>query len=296
MLCDPVRRRGHNSRREEPLVSDPLDSGATSAGIYDYLLNGGYHTELDRRAAEEMLRLFPEGAALARQNRSFVRRAVRFLGAHSDVRQFVDIGSGYPTGGHVHEIAEKDPLVNRRPVHVVYIDNDLSVVEFGRSLLAEYGTADRHTYICGDFRDPDLWKQVLATGRIDPDKPVCLLAASMLHFIEDAWTPLEAIKRRLCAGSYLLVSHVTDAEGAASETDPQDRSAVDVYTQSTAHYVGVRSREQIERFFHGWQMIEPGLVPLPEWRPEMSEPVGEPADHSRLVGGLARKVRIGGCH
>jgi SAM-dependent methyltransferase len=243
----------------EPRVPDGVDVTRPSiARIYDYLLYGKDNFAVDRAAAEKLMesRLDPRRLSLA--NRAFLRRAVDFL-ARQGIAQYLDLGSGLPTSPSVHEVA-RDVIPTAR---VVYVDHDPIVVAHNDALLA---TRDGVITIRGDIRDPD---SVLAhrplTECLDFRQPVAVLLLGVLHFIshgEDAPAIIAKFRERLAPGSYLVIS-VGTSEGA----DP------DMLAEATQTYAGarmpftLRSRAQILDLFDGFDLVEPGLVSLPEWRP-----------------------------
>jgi SAM-dependent methyltransferase len=248
--------------RYEPRVPDGVDVTRPSiARIYDYLLYGKDNFAVDRAAAEKLMesRLDPRRLSLA--NRGFLRRAVGFL-ARQGIAQYLDLGSGLPTSPSVHEVA-RDTIPGAR---VVYVDHDPIVVAHNDALLA---TRDGVITIRGDIRDPDavLADEALA-GCLDFSQPVAVLVLSVLHFIsheEDASRIIAKFRKRLAPGSYLAVS-VGTSDGA----DPE------MLAEATQTYAGarmpftLRSRSQILDLFDGFDLIEPGLVSLPEWRPEFN--------------------------
>ena len=247
------------ARTYEPRVPNGVDVSRPSiARIYDYLLYGKDNFAVDRAAADKLMesRLDPRRLSLA--NRAFLRRAVDFL-AHQGIAQYLDLGSGLPTSPSVHEVA-RDTIPAAR---VVYVDHDPIVVAHNDALLA---TGDGVTTIRGDIRDPN---SVLAhralTECLDFSQPVAVLLLSVLHFIsqeEDASAIIAKFRERLAPGSYLAIS-VGTSDGA----DP------DMLAEATQTYAGarmpfmLRSRAQILDLFDGFNLVEPGLVSLPEWRP-----------------------------
>jgi S-adenosyl methyltransferase len=250
------------TRKHEPRVPDGVDVTRPSiARIYDYLLYGKDNFAVDRAAAEKLMesRLDPRRLSLA--NRAFLVRAVRFL-ADQGIAQYLDLGSGLPTSPSVHEVA-RDTVPDAR---VVYVDHDPIVVVHNDALLA---TRDGVITIRGDIRDPDsiLANEALASC-IDFGQPVAVLLFSVLHFInheEDAPAIVASFRKRMAPGSYLAVS-VGTSDGA----DP------DMLAEATQTYAGarmpftLRSRQQIMDLFDGFDLVEPGLVSLPEWRPEFN--------------------------
>jgi O-methyltransferase involved in polyketide biosynthesis len=250
------------ARDYEPRVPDGVDVTRPSiARIYDYLLYGKDNFAVDRAAADKLMesRLDPRRLSLA--NRAFLYRAVRFL-ARQGVAQYLDLGSGLPTSPSVHEVA-RDVIPGAR---VVYVDHDPIVVRHNDALLA---TRDGVITIRGDIRDPDaiLADEALAAC-IDFSRPVAVLLLSVLHFIsleEDAPGIVARFRERMAPGSYLAVS-VGTSDGA----DPE------MLAEATQTYAGarmpftLRSQAQIMDLFAGFDLVEPGVVSLPEWRPEFN--------------------------
>jgi O-methyltransferase involved in polyketide biosynthesis len=248
------------AREYEPRVPDGVDVTRPSiARIYDYLLYGKDNFAVDRAAADKLMesRLDPRRLSLA--NRAFLYRAVRFL-ARQGIAQYLDLGSGLPTSPSVHEVA-REVIPGAR---VVYVDHDPIVVRHNDALLA---TRDGVITIRGDIRDPGaiLAGEALAAC-IDFGQPVAVLLLSVLHFIsieEDAPGIVARFRERMAPGSYLAVS-VGTSEGA----DPE------MLAEATQTYAGarmpftLRSRAQIMDLFAGFDLVEPGVVSLPEWRPE----------------------------
>ncbi len=258
------------ARKYEPRVPDGVDVTRPSiARIYDYLLYGKDNFAVDRAAAEKLMesRLDPRRLSLA--NRAFLTRAVGFL-ARRGIAQYLDLGSGLPTSPSVHEVA-RNTVPSAR---VVYVDHDPIVVAHNDALLA---TRDGVITIRGDIRDPDtvLTNKALLTC-IDFSQPVAVLLLSVLHFIsheEDAPGIVARFRERMAPGSYLAIS-----VGTSDDADP------DMLAEATQTYAGarmpftLRSRAQILDLFDGFDLVEPGVVSLPEWRPEFN------TDRTRLKG------------
>jgi hypothetical protein len=253
------------------------------ARVYDYLLGGKDNFEADRAAAEQGLKANPNSRIPPRENRAFLRRAVRYLAAEAGIRQFLDIGTGIPTAPNVHQVAQEVAPDAR----VVYVDNDPIVLAHARALLTS-GPQGRTEYIDADLRDVDA---ILNSARLretlDFSQPVGLLLIAIMHFVGDAddpYTLVESLLAALPSGSYLALSHLT------GDFDAQAWEGVAAVYRRSGVTMQVRSRPQIERFFAGLDMIEPGLQVLPRWR---SDPADEPSTASdtqvSVYGGVARK-------
>ncbi|MEU7913384.1 SAM-dependent methyltransferase [Microbispora bryophytorum] len=247
-----------------------IDAGIPNpARMYNYFLGGKDNFAADREAAERVMQVAPEAPALARRNRAFLRRAVRHLVAEAGIRQFVDIGTGLPTEGSVHEVAhEMDP-----GVRVAYVDNDPVVLAHSRALLS--GTAAATVTVQGDLRRPE---EILADPElrslIDLAEPVAILLVAVVHFLSDDDKPAELVARlreSVAPGSHLVLTHVTDEERAGAARD-----GAAVYRRASSG-ITLRSREQIHELFDGFQLIEPGLVPLDDWRPDDENPLARRA-------------------
>jgi hypothetical protein len=259
-----------------------IDTGKASvARVYDYWLGGTHNFQADRDAARALIAVNPEARGFARENRAFLARAVRLLAA-SGVRQFLDIGSGIPTQGNVHEIAQAVAPGAR----VVYADIDPVAVAHGKAILSGAGSA---VSIMGDLREP---AKILASPEvgelIDFGQPVGLLLGSVLHFIaddEDPWGIVAVLSERLVSGSYLVISHFT-SEGRSAELTAAYEKA---YSRSVAAQGVARSRAGIARFFDGFDLIEPGLVFPPAWRPEPTAEVPADLGNFAVLAGVGRK-------
>ena len=248
------------------------------ARIYDFLLGGKDNFAADRLAARELLEAVPDAAIAARDNRAFLGRAVRFLAREAGIRQFLDIGTGLPTGGNVHEIAhEADPLAR-----VVYVDNDPMVIVHANALLVTEPTVSA---VYGDLRYPRQLLAMLAVrSLLDLDEPLAVIMAAVLHFIEDhesPWAIVEEFKSAMAPGSYLALSHVT---GDGIGEDARHRAA-EIYRSASAPGVA-RTHAQVARFFNGLDLLAPGLVSVADWRPAAGHTRREPA---LFYGGIGRK-------
>jgi hypothetical protein len=229
------------------------------ARMYDYYLGGKDNYESDRRAAEEIYTQIPDLPEIARNNRAFLQRAVRAF-AEAGIRQFIDVGTGLPTQGNVHEIAQQVDSASR----VVYVDNDPIVLAHARALLIS-DPRGATAYIDADLRDPDtIFRHPDLRNLIDFDQPVGLLMIAVLHFItdeEDPWGLVSRYRSYLPGGSHLAIAHAT------SEDRPTEavQKMTDVYKKASAPF-NFRTRKQILALFDGFSLLDPGLVPCPDWR------------------------------
>jgi len=229
--------------------------------IYDFYLGGSHNFEADREAARRAMEFMPGLPKIMQANRAFMRRAVRFAAAEG-ITQFLDIGSGIPTFGSVHEVARAVSPQAR----VMYVDHDPVAVAHSQAVLAGDEHAD---VLAADLRKPrEILDSPQVRGLIDQNRPVALLLVAILHFVEDMDDPYAAVaelRDALAPGSLLVLSHAS-YEGIPL---PPERAegAVDVYKDIRNPLV-MRSRDSIARFFEGYDMVEPGLVPMPHWRPE----------------------------
>jgi hypothetical protein len=238
------------------------------ARIYDYLLGGKDNYPADREVADQVVAIAPVARDVVQDNRAFLRRAVRFLTREAGIRQFIDLGSGLPTQGNVHEIAQAIAPEAR----VVYVDNDAMVVTHSRALLA----GDNTLAVQADLREPGATLgHPEVRELIDFDQPIALLLVAILHFLPDDQDPLGIVARfreALPAGSYLAISHGTRDVPARPDMSAEAMSEMGarverLYQQTTASIV-TRSRAQVERFFDGFELVDPGLVEIQRWRPD----------------------------
>lgn len=247
------------------------------ARIYDYLLDGKDNYEVDQRAGDQLAAAAPEVRIGVRANRAFLQRAVRHV-VGSGVRQILDIGTGLPTSPNVHETAQEVAP----DVRIAYVDNDPIVNAHANALLDRTGETG---VVLADLRDPRAVVDHPDVRRvIDFDEPVALLLVAILHFITDEEEPeriVATLRDALPAGSFLVLSHATG--------DFADRSeAQAVYAKATAT-LNLRSRARVERFFDGFDLIEPGLAQVPFWRPDSPPPAG--SETIGFFGGVAQKAR-----
>jgi hypothetical protein len=241
---------------------------ANPARIYDYLLGGKDNFPVDREVAEQILAIAPVAREITRQNRAFLRRAVRFLAGEAGVRQFIDLGSGLPTQGNVHEIAQAVAPDTR----VVYVDNDPVVVTHGRALLE----GDHTVAVRADLREPEaIVGDPQVQEVIDFDQPIAVLVVSVLHFVTDEHDPFGIVARfrdAVPAGSYLAISHGTKdipvrPDMSAEEMAGMAAEAQRLYERAAVPIVN-RTKAEVERFFEGWDLVDPGLVFIQAWRPD----------------------------
>jgi SAM-dependent methyltransferase len=266
-------------------AQDPTDlppdidlSRPSVARVYDYVLGGKAHFEIDRIAAAAAYEVVPEIGRLAADNRNHLRRAIRFLVAEAGIRQIIDLGSGLPTAGNVHEIAQE----THPGVRVVYVDNDPIVLAHGRALLADDTTT---TVIMADVRNTDtIFDSPELREFIDFDKPFAVIAASILQHLDDhaASAAAERIKARLTPGSYILISNfLYDDEPRALELER-------AFLERGLGTGRFRTWSEQREFFAGLEMVEPGLVYANDWRPDEYTPTDSPV-HTLYAAGVARK-------
>jgi O-methyltransferase involved in polyketide biosynthesis len=261
---------------------------ATAARIYDYLLGGTHNFAADQEAARKTLEQFPLAPAMGRANRAFLRRAVRYL-TEAGVRQFLDIGSGMPTQGNVHEIAQQIAA----DAQVVYVDIDPVAVSESLEILADN---DRATAIHADLRQPQaILDHPLVRKHLDFDQPIALLLMAVLHFVPDddeAHAAVSVLLDALAPGSYLAVSHVaTEGFDLGAANKDSFKRVQAVYRQETATPGGLRTRDQLARFLERSALVDPGLVWITRWRPEADD-VDEFGDDPRRSGWWAGLGKI----
>ncbi|MDG4861423.1 SAM-dependent methyltransferase [Streptomyces sp. T-3] len=245
--------------------------------IYDYYLGGSHNFESDRAAARKAMEFMPGLPKIMQANRAFMRRAVRYA-VDQGVTQFLDIGSGIPTFGNVHEVAQA-ALPGAR---VVYVDHDPVAVAHSEAVLE--GQSDA-VVVAGDLRKP---REILAAREVgellDLDRPVALLLVAVLHFLTDADDPYQAVtelRDALAPGSLLILTHAS-FDGIPLPTE-QAKGTVGVY-EDIRNPLVMRSRDEVARFFEGYEMVEPGLVSMPNWRPETPTDQEDPFAFSGYAG------------
>jgi hypothetical protein len=275
----PVLGRG---LLEPGWAPDAIDTAtAHPARMYDYYLGGRDNYQVDRDAAEEVMAIMPQTRMAARANRAFLGRAVREL-ARLGVRQFLDIGTGIPGPGNTNDVAHEVAPDAR----VVYVDNDPIVLAHAEALLAKADRA-RTTVLGADLRDPD---SILGDARVqavlDFSQPIAVLLVAVLHFVQDHEHPYGVVTRLMQfmpPGSFLAISHAT------GDFDPRTaEDGVRAYTLAGSRFV-TRSRRQVSAFFTGLELLDPGVVQSPYWRPDGEVPPQAASVWS--YAGVARKPR-----
>ena len=251
-----------------------------SARVWNHWLGGKDNYPVDRDTGDRVAERYPDIVTIARAARRFLGRAVTYLAADEGIRQFLDIGTGLPTADNTHQIAQRVAPESR----IVYVDNDPLVLAHARALLTS-SDEGKTAYLDADLRDPD----AILTGAaktLDFDQPVAITLIAILHHIDDYDEAREIVRRLtdpLVSGSYLVVSHSTNAIGGKASDE-----AVARYNQFGRPPVTLRSVDQITGLFDGLELLPPGVVSTPRWRPDVSAVDGEPAEIDQFCG-VARK-------
>jgi hypothetical protein len=250
------------------------------ARVQDYWLGGKDHFAVDRAAGDEAIAALPDMVASVRNTRAFLGRTVRFLAAEAGIRQFLDIGTGIPAASNTHEVAQEAASQAR----VVYVDNDPMVLAHARALLTSHPDG-KTSYVDADLRDVDLILREAGLV-LDFGQPIGVILMAVLQFIPDDADPWAIVARIMAAappGSYLVISHpASDIQASAMAGMAQRLS------QLMRQWVKPRSKEEVGRLFDGLDLVGPGVIRCPEWRPV------NPADasgKSTMWGGVARKPR-----
>lgn len=264
-------------RAPEPDVNAP-----NAARMYDYHLGGAANFAVDRAAIDDILEWLPEGSYYAQCNRGFLARAVRYLVNEAGIDQFLDLGSGVPTVGNVHEIAQKQNPTAR----VAYVDFEPVAVRHARALLRQEG-AERVTVTEADIREPEaVWSSPGVAQLLDPDRPVAVLAVGVLPFIPDGEVHelVAAYREATVPGSYAAVSHIS----RISWTDEQMHRLMEIMRR-TPTPERERSPDEIATLLPGYALVPPGLVPVPQWRPDRA-PSDEEVAQSNCYGAVGRRL------
>jgi hypothetical protein len=274
-----VSTRGGDDVPDAWVPQDVDTSRASIARVYDYLLDGAHNFEVDRELARKGLELLPNLKDAARFNRAFLRRAIQFC-LDQGVRQFLDLGSGVPTVGNVHDVAQRaDPRCR-----VAYVDNEPIAVAHSELMLAGNPNADA---LLADVRTPEsVLNHRVTKNMIDFSQPVAVLMVAVLHSVSDDADPAGIVaqfREAVVPGSYLVLSHGTPDKGSDAL-----KHYVNLYKDSQSP-VFQRPHHEIEALFNGWELQEPGVVFTPEWRPDpLEEHVPDP-ERGFCYAGVALK-------
>ncbi|MGD0554370.1 MAG: SAM-dependent methyltransferase [Streptosporangiaceae bacterium] len=252
-------------------------SVAHPARVYDHLLGGKDNFAADREASEQMVQAYPDIVVAVRANRAFLGRTVRYLSDEAGIRQFLDIGTGIPSASNTHEAAQAAAPESK----VVYVDNDPMVLAHARALLRSAPSGST-SYLHQDLHNVE---EILreAAGFLDFSKPVAVMLLAILHYIPDSDDPYGIVSRLMASlppGSHLVISHA-----AADINSEELAESIRRYNQRSPDQSTPRDRAQVARFFDGLELVPPGLVPIPEWRPAEPAPEGSVS----LWGGVGRK-------
>lgn len=268
--------------------ADVTDSGIDlktevphSARVYDYLLGGKDNFSADRAAAAEITKDWPNLPRSMRANRNFMARVARHLAAEHGIRQFLDIGTGLPTSPNLHEVAQEVAPESR----IAYVDNDPIVLVHARALLTS-NPEGRTTYLDADLRDPDtILESRQLRETLDLDRPIAVTVFAILHFITDdavVQDIIDRLMRPLPPGSILALSMCT-ADSAPEEVN----AGVAAYNANGIPVVA-RDRAEVERFFDGLELLDPGVVLVNHWHADDLAAAVDDA-HVHMYGGIARK-------
>jgi O-methyltransferase involved in polyketide biosynthesis len=245
-----------------------------AARVWNYWMGGKDNYAADRAAGDAVAEVYPDIVTMARQSRQFLIRTVRFLAGEAGIRQFIDIGTGLPTMQNTHEVAQGITPESR----IVYVDNDPLVLVYARALLANTTAEGVTTYVDADFRQPDV---IIAGARevLDFTRPVAVMFMGVLGYVTDVDEMRDIVARVMAVvppGSYLTLWDGTDTGEAVSD------GAVK-YAESGAIPYHLRSPEQLRQCFHGLDLVDPGLVPITQWRPDTTSTID-------AYGAVARKT------
>jgi hypothetical protein len=255
---------------------------AHPARVYDFYLGGKDHFAVDRETGERGLLSWPTVRTATRENRRFLARAVKYLAGEAGIRQFIDIGTGLPTAGNTHEVAQRIAPDSR----ILYADNDPLVLAHARALLTS-APEGRTAYMQADLREPEkILANPLLEEVLDLSKPVALMLVAILHFIADEDDPAGLIATLLAAlppGSYLVATSVT------AEHDPERVHGLERTYREAGMTLQARTADELGRIaFSGLELIPPGVVLVSEWRPGTQDPRPAPAEVG-VYGAVARK-------
>jgi hypothetical protein len=253
---------------------------ANPARVYDYWLGGKDNFAADRALGDAITAVVPTTLIGARANRAFLSRAVQYVAREAGIRQFLDIGTGIPSAGNVHEVAQSVAPESR----VVYVDNDPTVLAHARALMTSH-PAGATSFIQADLREPG---KILANpalrAMLDLGRPVALMLIAILHFLSDADDPhgiVAELVEALPSGSYLVISHLT------GDFDKEQADAAQAAAEGSGVTYVLRSHAEVAAFFAGLDLMEPGVVPVLAWRPDSGLP--EDPFAVRIYAAMGRK-------
>jgi hypothetical protein len=275
-----MAKNGSPARDPDRVLPEINTNVAHAARVYDYLLGGKDNFAADRVLGDALAIAMPSARAMVRANRDFLGRAVRYLTKEAGIRQFLDVGTGIPTAGNTHEVAQDAAPVSR----IVYVDNDPIVLAHARALMTS-DPAGATAFIQADLHDPDKILDDPALRRtLDLGEPVALMLVAILMYIRNEENPqglVSALMDALPSGSYLALSHPT------ADFNPEEVANAVAVTEQAGISFTTRSRAEVAAFFDGLDLVDPGVVPVLAWRPE-----GAPADDPRAAyyyGAVGRK-------
>jgi hypothetical protein len=253
---------------------------AHPARVYDYLLGGKDNFAVDRALGDAVAKAMPSAREMVRANRAFLGRAVRYLVTETGVRQFLDVGTGIPTAGNTHEVAQATAPESR----IVYVDNDPIVLAHARALMTS-DPAGATAFMRADLRDPDTILDDPALRRtLDLGEPVALMLIAIMMYMRDEEDPrglVSALMDALPSGSYLALTHPT------ADFSPDEVAGAVAATEKGGISFTPRSQAEVAAFFDGLQLVDPGVVPILAWHPEGAPPVDPRAAY--YYGAVGRK-------
>ncbi len=261
------------------VVSPEIDPNRPSiARVYDYVIGGKQHFAIDREVSKALFAAVPEVGQLGRSGRTTLLRSVRWLVEEAGIDQIIDLGSGLPTAGNVHEIA----LASNPATRVVYVDNDAIVLAHARALLADH---DNVTVIQADIGDVDeIFANPELLRLIDLARPFAVITSSILHHFEDgpAQATAAALRAKLSPGSYLMSANFLD------DDEPRAKELETAFLEGGLGTGRFRTWAELAEFFEGLEMVEPGLVYANDWRPDAKTPSNSPVQ-TLYATGIGRK-------
>jgi S-adenosyl methyltransferase len=273
--------QGQGTETDPELPQDINTDVAHPARVYDYWLGGKDNFPADRALAEMMIQAIPNMRGLAAANRSFLRRAVRYLAVEAGVRQFLDIGTGIPTSPNVHEVAQEAAPDAR----VVYVDNDPIVLAHARALLTSQAAGET-AFIMADLREPkSILDHPTLAATLDLSQPVAVMLVAVLMYFRDTDDPnpfemVATVMEPMPSGSYLAVTHPTP------DFNPEETARAVAAAEAAGITLVPRGQAEIARFFSGLDVVDPGVTPVLSWRPD--EPPADPRS-AYYWAGIARK-------